>query len=64
MKKENKVEIVITKLQYGRNTETFCNTVLMLRKARNVGDKETVNHFVLSRLNKAKGDKFDFEIIE
>lgn len=61
---KNKVKIVITKMQFGRNTETFCNTVLMLRKARNVGDEETVNHTVLSRLNRAKGDKFDFEIID
>lgn len=61
---KNKVKIVITKMQFGRNTETFCNTVLMLRQARNVGDTETVNHTVLSCLNRAKGDKFDFEIID
>lgn len=36
---------------------------LMLRKARNIGDEETVNHYVLSRLNSQKGDKFDFEIL-
>lgn len=56
----NKVRIRITKMEYGHNCENFCNTVLMLRKARNVGDEETVNHYVLSRLNSQKGDKFDF----
>lgn len=50
-------------MEYKRNCENFCNTVLMLRKARNIGDEETVNHYVLSRLNSQKGDKFDFEIL-
>lgn len=60
---KNTVRIRITKMEYGRNRELFCNSTLMLRKARNVGDEETVNHYVLSRLNNFKGDKFDFETI-
>lgn len=55
---KNTVKIRITKMEYKRNCENFCNTVLMLRKARNIGDEETVNHYVLSRLNSQKGDKF------
>jgi hypothetical protein len=60
---KNTVKIRITKMEYKRNCENFCNTVLMLRKSRNIGDEETVNHYVLSRLNSQKGDKFDFEIL-
>ena len=52
---KNTVKIRITKMEYKRNCENFCNTVLMLRKARNIGDEETVNHYVLSRLNSQKG---------
>lgn len=63
MGKVNKVKIKITKLNYGRNAKTFCNTVLMLRTACKVGDTETVNHFVLSCLNRQKGTNFDFDII-
>lgn len=40
---KNTVKIRITKMEYKRNCENFCNTVLMLRKARNIGDEETVN---------------------
>nr|DAD66601.1 MAG TPA: hypothetical protein [Myoviridae sp. ctPuP5] len=42
MEKVNKVKIKITKLNYGRNAKTFCNTVLMLRTACKVGDTEIV----------------------
>ena len=42
---KNTVKIRITKMEYKRNCENFCNTVLMLRKARNIGDEETVNHY-------------------
>lgn len=42
---------------------TYVYNISMLRKARNIGDEETVNHYVLSRLNSQKGDKFDFEIL-
>ncbi|UVX32822.1 MAG: hypothetical protein [Bacteriophage sp.] len=64
MGKINKVKIEITKLNYGRNAKTFCNTVLMLRTAFKVGDTETVNHYVLGCLNRAKGENFDFIIVE
>lgn len=59
MAKDNKVTIEITKLNYGRNAKTFCNTVLMLRTACKV---ETVNHTVLGCLNRQKGANFDFII--
>lgn len=62
MVKDNKVTIEITKLNYGRNAKTFCNTVLMLRTACKVGDTETVNHTVLGCLNRQKGANFDFII--
>lgn len=67
MGKINKVKIwteIFTKLNYGRNAKTFCNTVLMLRTAFKVGDTETVNHYVLGCLNRAKGENFDFIIVE
>lgn len=51
MAKKNTVTVKITKLEYGRNAKLFFNTVLMLRTACKVGDVETVNHTVLSRLN-------------
>lgn len=63
MAKKNTVTVKITKLEYGRNAKLFCNTVLMLRFAFKVGDVETVNHIVLSRLNQQRGTKFDFEIV-
>lgn len=64
MAKVNKVKIEITKLNYQRNAKTFCNTVLMLRTAYKVGDVEMVNHYVLGCLKRAKGENFDFRIIE
>lgn len=63
MAKKNTVTVKITKLEYGRNAKLFCNTVLMLRTACKVGDVETVNHTVLSRLNQQRGTKFDFKIV-
>lgn len=53
--KSNKTQIEITMIQnHGRVHELWCKTVLMLRHARNVGDKETVNNYVLSKLRENK----------
>ena len=54
---KNKKTIRITFIKdHGRNHEYFCNDILLLRHARNVGDIETVNHFVISVLNRYKSD--------
>lgn len=61
----NKRTIKITKIaDFGRNHEMYCDKVLMLRKARKVGDMEVVNNTVLGRLNDMRGDNFDFEVIK
>lgn len=53
--------IKITKMNWGRNTDIYCNTVLKLRYARKVGDTERVNNYVLGTLRRCRGEKFDFE---
>lgn len=47
----------------GEMLNYFAIQFLMLRTACKVGDVETVNHTVLSRLNQQRGTKFDFEIV-
>lgn len=54
---ENKKKIRITKIaDKGRIHEWWCNNHLMLRTARQVGDTEVVNHYVLGRLNRNKSE--------
>ena len=51
----NKTKIRITSLKtswQGRMRERFMNETLFLRTARNVGDEEVVNNFVLGQLRK------------
>lgn len=48
----------------GRNKELYFDKILMLRKARNIGDIENINNFQLGILNRNKGSEFDFEIIK
>lgn len=58
---KNKVVIKITKIKdFGRNHDSYCDKVLMLRKARRVGDTEVVNHYQLGTLSRMKGEEFDF----
>lgn len=53
----NKRTIKITAIKdYGRHHDQYCNTVLMLRKARKIGD--TVNNYVLGVLRRMKGSEF------
>ena len=57
----NKKTIKITAIKYhGKNHEQYCDRVLMLRKARQVGDTEIVNHYQLGVLRRMKGSEFDF----
>lgn len=57
----NKRMIEITAIKdYGRNHELYCSQVLGLRKARNVGDKETINNTVLGNLRR---ENISFTII-
>ena len=59
---KNKRTIEITEIKnYGRFHDQYCNTVLMLRTARNVGDKEVVNNFVYSVLKRNSGSEFNFK---
>lgn len=61
----NKKTIRITYIKnYGRNHEMYCDKILMLRTARQVGDKETVNHYVLGILRQHRGREFDFVEID
>ena len=63
-KKRNVTRIKITWLaDMGRSKETFMDTVLMLRHARNVGDEESVNNTVLAALKRHPG-RIKFEIID
>ena len=49
-----KTTIQITKIyDHGRCHEIYCDKILWLRKARNVGDIETVNNTQLGKLNEA-----------
>lgn len=65
MANKNKVKIQITHIKnMGRNHEYFCNNILLLRKARQVGDIEVVNHYQLGILNRWKGEQIDFEKVQ
>ena len=55
MKNKKTIQITFIK-DHGRNHEMFCDKILLLRTARNVGDIETVNHYVISILNCYKSD--------
>ena len=55
MKNKKTIQITFIK-NHGRNHEMFCDKILMLRKARNIGDIETVNHYVISVLSRYKSD--------
>lgn len=51
MKKMNKRRIRITKIDdKGKNHNFFCENVLMLRTAKQVGDEEVINNTVLGNL--------------
>lgn len=52
--------IKITKMEYGRNAGIFCDKVLKLRFAKNIGDTEKVNNYVLGVLRRNVSEKFDF----
>lgn len=65
MAKKNVKRIRITALKdMGRNKELFMNKNLMLRHARNVGDEESVNHYVLGVLKRWSPDYIQFEILD
>jgi len=55
-----KTKIKITEINeniigwHGDMLNRYFNETLMLRHARNVGDEETVNNYVLGQLNKCK----------
>lgn len=55
MKNKKTIKIIDIK-NHGRHHDQFCNDVLMLRTARNIGDVETVNHYVISILNRFSSD--------
>ncbi len=58
---KNKITIKITKIKdFGRNHDSYCDKVLMLRKARKVGDTEVINHYQMGVLNRMKGEEFDY----
>lgn len=58
----NKRTIEITEIKnHGKFHDQYCNTVLMLRKARNIGDRETVNNYVYSILKRNSGSEFNFK---
>lgn len=53
--KTNKTQIELTAIEnHGRVHELYCKTILMLRHARNVGDIEVVNNYVLGKLREHK----------
>lgn len=58
----NKTTIQITKIEdHGRCHDIYCDKILWLRKARKVGDIETVNNTVLGKLNTAmKAGTFEY----
>lgn len=61
----NKRVIEITMIKdHGRFHDQFCTTILMLRKARRAGDRETVNNYVYSRLKNNVGADFNFKEVE
>lgn len=60
----NKKTIRITRIaNHGKNHDWFCDKVLMLRKARQVGDVEVVNHTVLGILYRNHSE-VEFEIVK
>ena len=57
----NKKIIKITAIKdHGKYHEQYCDKVLMLRRARRVGDTEVVNHYQLGVLRRMKGSELDF----
>lgn len=62
--KKNVTTIKITFIKdHGRNHNWFCDNILMLRTARNVGDTENINNTVLSNLRRWTSN-VSFEIIK
>ena len=57
------IEITAIK-DHSRFHNQFCDTILMLRKARRVGDREVVNNYVYSVLKRNVGGEFDFKEVE
>lgn len=55
-----KTKIKLTKINedrigwHGKMLDRYFNETLFLRKARNIGDEEIVNNYVLGQLNKCK----------
>jgi len=53
--KKNVTRIRITFIKdHGKGHELFCDKTLMLRTAREVGDEENVNNYVLCQLKRHK----------
>lgn len=63
MRNKTKIKIIHIK-NYGRCHEQFCDVVLGLRYARNVGDEEVVNNRVLGMLNRQVGEDFNYAKIK
>lgn len=60
----NKTRIMITSINdHGRSHNLFCESVLMLRKARQVGDIEVVNNTQLGCL-KRNSNEVQFEVLD
>ena len=52
--RNNKTTIKIVRIEdHGRCHDIYCDKILWLRKARRVGDIETVNNTQLGKLNQA-----------
>lgn len=64
----NRTKIRITGIKthwQGKMRDRFMNETLFLRTARNVGDEETVNNFVLGQLRKhQQSGEITFEELE
>lgn len=62
----NKTKIRIVEIEnHGRCHDMWCDRILWLRKARQVGDEEVVNNTVLGKLKEAQNQgHLQFEIID
>lgn len=66
MANRTKIRITVIKTHWqGKMRDRFMNETLFLRTARNVGDEETVNNFVLGQLRKhQQSGEITFEELE
>lgn len=61
---KNKHKIIITYIKdHGKFHNQFCDSVLMLRHARKIGDIEIINNTVLSKLKNFESE-IKFEILK